>query len=249
MVGRKYWNSAQALNALYRFWREQSYRRIGKPEQYMFGSAKFLIAAEKHFGGYVDNISRRKISDHDPRLLSQISKEGMKGGDRMFHHRYAETYSAALKPFFKKYETKMTIVEIGILKGTGLALWSLLFPHGRIIGLDIDISHTRDNLENLKARGGFEYADPELYEFDQLTASSAEIGKLLGSDKINICVDDGLHSELSIRLTAKAVYPHLSNKAVYFIEDKDVATNALKDWFPGANFSHGKKIAVIKFGL
>ncbi len=69
----------------------------------------------------------------------------MRGGDRMspLRHNYGRYYEHALRPFVGRED--VTLVELGILTGIGLAVWTDLFPHGRIIGLDIDLSHFAQN--------------------------------------------------------------------------------------------------------
>jgi len=134
----------------------------------------------------------------------------MTGGDRMFHHGYAAAYSAHLRPFLLRGDERLTIVEIGILKGTGLALWSALFPNADIIGLDIDLSHTEGNLDFLKSRGAFANRPPELHIFDQLEHGPSRIAEILRGRKIDLCIDDGYHSKRAILKTAEAVFPHLA---------------------------------------
>ena len=91
----------------------------------------------------------------------------MTGGDRMFHHGYAAVYAKHLQPFVGRRFDPLTVVEAGILRGSGLAMWSELFPRADIIGLDIDLSHVRENLPNLKECGAFPGREPELHVFDQ----------------------------------------------------------------------------------
>lgn len=61
----------------------------------------------------------------------------MIGGDRMLHHGYAKKYAEYLLPFLNRVQP-VTVLECGILRDTGIAIWCDLFQEGRIIGLDID---------------------------------------------------------------------------------------------------------------
>ena len=54
-----------------------------------------------------------------------------RGGDRFTVHDYESFYE------FYMPEDPKVIVEIGVLTGTGLRIWSDYFPNARIIGLDI----------------------------------------------------------------------------------------------------------------
>ena len=121
---------------------------------------------EEHYGGYHTNVPRNVVSDLLPPDI-KLNPSGMTGGDRMTAHKYAKNYSLFLSKFIKDRSKSYVIVECGILKGTGLAIWSTLFPNAQIIGLDIDLSHTKNNLDFLKSQGAFENNNLELYEFDQ----------------------------------------------------------------------------------
>ena len=183
------------------------------------GSVKWLIGTEIKYGGKVSGVKRNKVSPFDPRTKEQLAVGGCMGGDRMLDHGYASSYSSYLQSYIQQIDSRTTICEFGILKGTGLAVWCDLFPSGRCIGFDIDLSHIGRNMENLVNLGAFSVNSPEIYEYDQFVFSSEYLGKILNGDKIDICVDDGNHSEITILTTLASVLPHLNNNFVYFIED------------------------------
>src|SRR5262245_21785131 len=97
----------------------------------------WLVATEKRFGGYTGVLKRRKISIHDPRTPDELRQGGREGGDRMSasYHGYAPKYAEYLADFVSDRDRKLTIIEVGVLRGTGLAIWSDLFPRARLIGL------------------------------------------------------------------------------------------------------------------
>lgn len=72
----------------------------------------------------------------------------------MLHHGYAKKYSEYLLPYIKKGEP-VTVAEVGILKGTGIAIWCDFFENGRVLGFDIDLGHINGNMNNLKNLGAF----------------------------------------------------------------------------------------------
>lgn len=161
----------------------------------------------------------------------------------MFHHGYAQAYSMHIFPFLPSSD--ITLVEVGVLKGTGLAIWSELFPNGRIIGLDIDLSHTRDNLENLKRRGAFTNRLPELYEFDQFVDNASKLENILNGQKISIFIDDGFHSNESILTTFQSVSNHLAQEFVCFIEDNDQVHTLLAQRYPEFTVQSYDRLTVI----
>ena len=208
------------------------------------GTVDWLIKTESKYGGFVSNVPRNKVSPKDPRSKKQLRSGGMVGGDRMLHHGYAKKYSEYLHSYSPKKEA-VTLIEVGILKGTGLAIWCDLFQNGRIIGLDIDLRHINSNMSNLKNLGAFKTNQPELYEFDQLLDSSEYLGTILKDDKINVCVDDGLHSVKSILNTLKSMMPHLANKFVYFIEDNKTVHKEIKSLYPSLSVENAGELTII----
>ena len=149
---------------------------------------------------------------------SPRGSHGMRGGDRMLDHGYGPKYAQYLARYLD-HPGRLTIMEIGILRGTGLAIWSDLFPSARVIGLDIDLSHTRANMAALKMKGAFGEAEPELYEFDQYDPDNRYLDTLLRGDRIDICIDDAAHDSKAILKTLECVMPHMNEWFVYFVED------------------------------
>ncbi|MBT6709385.1 MAG: hypothetical protein HOB21_05145 [Candidatus Marinimicrobia bacterium] len=195
------------------------------------GTEDWLINTEIKYGGIHTNVPRTKVSPKDPRSEKQLLIGGMIGGDRMLHHGYASNYSKYLIPFVMRGKP-LTLVEIGILKGTGLAIWCELFKNGRILGFDIDLEHINKNMKNLKKIGAFQNNHPELYEFDQFLDNTELIGGLLKGDKIDICIDDGYHSNSSILNTMKNIIPYLADEFVYFVEDNKEVHKEIRKLYP-----------------
>lgn len=204
----------------------------------------WLKEQEQHFGGFHNNVLRNVVSDFLP-PGTQLNPNGMTGGDRMTVHRYAKHYSIHLAEYVKNRSNPYVIVECGILKGTGLAVWSTLFPNSQIVGLDIDLSHTTNNLDFLKSKGAFKNNNLELYEFDQFADNTNLITEILKNRKIDIAIDDGFHSDLSILNTYKVLFPHLNDKFCYFIEDNKTVHNILKDQIDNYNINYHKQLTII----
>lgn len=215
-------------NIIIRFYKKYIYKFVKSPVYYKKGSSLWFSAVEKKYGGYVTGVERRKVSDMDPRSLTEIKTGGMTGGDRMFFHSYGDVYAIYLKDYFQNKNIDLTIVEIGILKGSGLALWSEAFPSATIFGFDIDLSHTQENLDNLKKLGAFLQADPKLFYFDQFKSNNVEVINILDGRKIDIAIDDGFHSDETILKTFNSLRDSFAEKFVYFIEDSYTAYDILK---------------------
>ena len=190
------------------------------------GSVAWLVMRELRYGGIQQNVPRNSVSPHDPRSKNELAVGGMTGGDRMLHHSYAADYSRCLSRFVGK---NIVLAEFGILRGTGLAIWCDIFADARVIGFDIDLSHFRNNLDYLKSRGAFESNSPELHEYDQFLDNREYLRGVLSKAKIDVCIDDGLHSEATIIATLDSVLPHLAEDFVYIVEDNDEIYPLLRD--------------------
>jgi len=191
-------------------------------DYFPLGSWQWLALTEKLNGGF-------KVG-----TASGLNR----GGDRMspFFHGYGETYEEFLRPFLSRREERLTVVEIGILNGSGLAIWCDLFPNARVIGLDIDLSNFKTNRAFLESQGAFSKNTPELFEFDQLDFPKARtvLRDVLGDSKVDIAIDDGCHSIESIEITLEAILPHMANSFVFFVEDNfdsyDEFAHRYKKW-------------------
>ena len=211
-------------------------------DDYKKGTPEWLVLAELKYGGIQQKVPRRKVSGSDPRTPSELVTGGMIGGDRMSanHHGYAGKYAQYLAPFLERNSAELTIVEVGILKGTGLAMWSDLFPQSRIIGLDIDLSHFRDNLPFLKSLNAFAHRDVVVREFDQFLDNRDYVQEILEGATIDVMIDDGFHSEETIVKTFESVKPYLGPHFVYFVEDNAKVGRLLKSTYPMYDFDCSK---------
>lgn len=246
---------AQKRNKMKMHWRlkrmKEKYYMLMKEKYYMLkfstaspGTKEWLIGAEIKYGGFIANVPRNKVSLKDPRTKEQLRKGGMIGGDRMLHHGYASKYSEYLFPYIGKDRT-ITVAEFGILKGTGLAIWCDLFIGGRVLGLDIDLGHVNDNMDNLRAFGAFKSNQPELYEFDQFENNIEYLGTILKGDKIDVCIDDGCHSIESILNTMKSVMRYLADEAVYIIEDNRDVHKEIKTIYPDLLVDYENELTIV----
>jgi hypothetical protein len=200
---------------------ENRERRFAKHfEELEPATVPWLIAAERRYGGYTAGVVRNKVSPQDDRTESELRRGGMLGGDRMsaIRHNYADKYSQYLLPVVRS-GPRSVLVEAGILLGSGVAMWSELFPDGRIIGLDIDLGHIQSNMKNLEARGAFKNGNLELHTFDQLEDNRRLLSDILGRDRVDVYIDDGLHTEASIMTSLASIRPYLAKRFVCFIED------------------------------
>lgn len=196
------------------------------------GSMEWLALTELNYGGLQKGGAATKVNQ---------------GGDRMhpLHHGYGSAYAEFLKPWIGR---NVNLIEIGILNGTGLAIWCDLFPASRVIGMDIDLENFRANLLELERLGAFSKTRPELHEFNQLDLGMARqaLAAALGDERLDIVIDDGCHSIESIEITFQAVQPHLSSEFVYFIEDNFDTYDRLAKRYPNYNWASRGEITIAR---
>ena len=216
----------------------------------------------QYYFGTKEQAKASYTGEHIKESLSEGKRQGQLciGGDRwLSEDSYAPTYAKYLEAFYikKKESPFLTICEVGILKGQGLAIWDKLFPKSTLIGLDIDISNFLSNFNRLKASGAF--ADQEVnsdsnkkikqssinaFLFDSWNKeyNQEKLKTLFSDTKINICIDDGDHQDIPQINTFETILPYLANDFVYFIEDIKTARsenlkNILSSKFPWVEFT------------
>lgn len=162
-------------------------------------TAEWLVEREERYGGYVE-------------------MEHANGGDRMSVHGYAEAYAETLSDFIERNGTDVVLVEIGVLRGTGLAIWGDLF--GTVVGLDIDLGHFWGFVDELSAAGAFWSCELRLATFDQRTATPDSVADALGGLRPSIVIDDGCHEDSATLRTLESFRRHLTEDFLYFVEDQ-----------------------------
>jgi hypothetical protein len=203
-------------------------------QEFTPGSWQWLGLTEKRYGGFKVGAASGKN----------------RGGDRMspFFHGYGAAYEEFLKQLLARREDRLTIMEVGILNGSGLAIWCDLFPNSRIIGLDIDLSNFKSNRPLLEAAGAFSVNEPEVHGFDQLDPEKAAriVSEVLGGEKLDMAIDDGLHTMESIKVTLHALLPHLARPFVYFIEDNFDTFDVLAGTYPQFRWAQRGEMVVVR---
>ena len=165
------------------------------------------------------------------------------GGDRMCYHSYAFAYSHYLQEYINKQN--MVLVEMGILGGVGLAIWSELFPRARILGLDIDLSNYENYKEYIVKCGGYDNI-PETYMVDQLNINENTIRTIIGKDKIDIFIDDADHSDNAILNTLTTFLPYMADNFLYIIEDNRSIYNDITTLYPMYQVNKHRGLTVIR---
>lgn len=180
------------------------------------------------------------------------SAAGHVGGDRMnaTKHNYAPSYAKHITSLLTSGSTPsdITIVEVGILTGSGLAMWQHLFPESSIFGFDLNTDAYSQNLDHLKSLG-MQDSSVSVVQMNQMFNNTQMLLDMGFGDKFHpvIMVDDGYHVPAAGEKTFLTFQPFLADSFAYFIEDVtkesieagewvDVKTNILKAC-PSCNFA------------
>lgn len=162
-------------------------------------TASRLVALEARYGG------RHETPDYV-------------GGDRMADHGYAPAYAASLNAFVDEHGPPSTLVEIGILRGTGLAVWADVLPDTTVVGLDVDLNPFFEYSSELVERGAFKSQYPYAFWFDQATDGPEVFAAL--ATRPAIVIDDASHNDTLTLRTLEAFLPHMAERFLYFVEDQ-----------------------------
>lgn len=195
--------------------------------------AEWLVDCETRFGG-LQKAPLTQFSPYDQRTKAQQEhkrREGSQGGDRMGWHGYAETYADAITERFGTdipIKGRHVIVELGVLLGTGLAMWCELFPESRVIGLDLDVAPYEASRPHLERLGAFKANRPEVHKFDELAPDAGiKLAEILGNDFVDVFIDDAAHYDAAVLKAFATARSCMATRSLYFIEDNRAAADKL----------------------
>jgi len=123
----------------------------------------------------------------------------------------AHGYTARYQDHFRHlFDQPVSILELGIFKGESLRMWRDMFPHGTVIGLDIDPVEIPDQLDRIHVYCGLQQ-DTSL--LDRIRAESAKEG-------FDIIIDDASHLGELTKISFWHLFNHhLKPGGIYVIED------------------------------
>lgn len=140
---------------------------------------------------------------------------------------YLDVYESHIAPFKVATFEVRNVLEIGVLHGASLKMWSQYFPTAQIVGLDINPESNKEYGSRIKVITGSQI-DPEAIK----AALSITNGK--GFDFV---IDDGSHLVDHAITTFNLLWPFVRPGGIYAIEDLacfyDSDVSKLKDVWPG----------------
>jgi hypothetical protein len=134
-------------------------------------------------------------------------------------NRYLERYDPILEPMIEK---KITLLELGVLKGGSLLLWRDYFPLGTIVGIDASLPNDFHPTERIYV---FEGSQADRHFLSHVANTTAP-------DGFDIIIDDASHlGELTKTAFWHLFENHLKPGGLYVIEDW--GTGYWDDWADG----------------
>jgi len=152
------------------------------------------------------------------------------GGDKMSpeRHGYADDYARLLSRW-----QSPTIVEVGVFQGASLAVWCDLFPQGRVIGLDFDLSRFWQHRPVLKEAGAFVLSEPVTVSmWDAYAPDLPSLDAALGGRTVDVLIDDGPHTDVAVLTVLDVMLPRMSPQFTYIVEDMPNGETLLRSRIP-----------------
>ena len=119
-------------------------------------------------------------------------------------HDYCVKYEKLLQ-FDRASKHKM--LEIGILNGASLSMWSEYYPNAQIVGLDINADCKKYAKDNIKVEIGNQ-SDVTFLKY-----VAAKHGPF------DLIVDDGSHIQEHVIISFESLFPHVVPGGIYIVED------------------------------
>ena len=177
------------------------------------------------------------------RLDEILKTKGYDTDKRDRHKEYLDKYEELFAPLQDK---EINFLEIGVLAGESMKLWSDYFSKGNIYGIDIfnrtDLQNVKDNLSKFSNVVSVEKVDSCGYVGDSVEERDKYLDTI-DDGFFDIIVDDGLHKSQHQIATYYNFISKLKPNGMYIIED-------IKNW---DNHLHnleeffGDKIEITKY--
>lgn len=152
------------------------------------------------------------------KTLKEIQNEFKFNTDKNTSHTYLDVYDDLFRSFQNK---NIYFLEIGILHGESLKLWSKYFINGIIVGIDTfgRISY-KDVKKNLNGFDNIHIHQVDSCDSEDISITSRNMfNNLYKNVKFDIIIDDGNHSSLNQIKTFNNFKNLLNVGGIYVIED------------------------------
>jgi len=125
-------------------------------------------------------------------------------------HSYIDFYEV----YFEPKRDHARLLEIGLMSGSSMLVWSRYFRTYRLVGIDLesDLGPAKDFHSQLES-------DPDIDLYLGLDSTKEYVPNELRARDFDFIIDDGNHEFWAQILTLQSYWPLLMPGGVYFIED------------------------------
>jgi SAM-dependent methyltransferase len=131
-------------------------------------------------------------------FVKYCSSDG--GGDKGSLHSYIEVYSREMKK-----TRDVDLLEVGVWEGHSLAMWGEYLKRSRVIGVDVDLSRCKFDVDARLCDG----------------TNAEALQTVLGDASFDYVIDDGSHRVEHQVKSFEVLWERVKPGGVYFIEDID----------------------------
>lgn len=205
--------------------RQQRALRVQDPKRM---SPEWLVQREAHYAGETVHRYPRVLGSEEPEFIWPYDF----GSDKMSF--VANQYACAYGETLITWTHARVVVEIEILDGSGLALWSEVFPDARLVGIDSQRDLFDANIQTLVALGAFGRSIiPHVLEVDAYRPNAGTLSALSSLGPVEVVIDDGPHTFDAIERMARALRPFLAESFLSIVEDNPGCRSIVNRVFAG----------------
>lgn len=191
--------------------------KLGKPNEFKiidnsdfnsryYDKTKFIFHAFSYghlANRTIDRIYNEKFNLNKNFEIKDLNKIGEYfGTDKQYLHNY---YNRFYQKLLTPYQEKCDILEIGILDGASLKVWSNFFNSGNIHGIDINpLINEIDNVQTFIVN---QSSQENLKEFSEK------------GFQYDVIIDDGSHRMQDQQITIQILFNNLKSGGYFVIED------------------------------
>lgn len=161
----------------------------------------------------LDQIGKNYINN-----VETCKGKNYQGGDKTsLRHNFTERYEQLFNRF---RDSEINFLELGVLNGRSLAMWSDYFEKGQIYGIDINLKRYHQTYPELVDLGAYTNKNVNVIEVDltQLNDFNQVIETKLPSE-FEVIIDDALHQSKAQFNNFKLLFPRIKEGGIYAIED------------------------------
>lgn len=156
------------------------------------------------------------------RLLGQSGSDKSDAAHTYAGRSYLDIYESLFGPW---WQDRFDLIEIGVMAGGSMRLWSRYFPRANIYGIDINPECAGVKEDRVKITIGSQI-DPEVLR--SVTKQCSDL---------RIIIDDGSHIQEHLLTSFSLLWPSLAHRGFYVMEDVGTTYRGVDVGWPGMKYN------------